>query len=212
MWKLSASILAAAACTFGALPAMAGTSTCTGTATFQVVNQCSIAGANVNLGTFRTTDTLQTVANKTGYQDGTTYDLVAGTDGVGTVLLGTVTCDTGTPYTVSMQSTGWGGSLVLTLPNGIIEMYPMVKKIGNYNVPDGEPYFNGFGKWASPDALLTYSEQSPLGTTADGTPQPIMGNIIPWVYATHTGNYIGGDEQLGTAGVYTASWTSTLHF
>lgn len=212
MRKLSASILAAATCAVGALPAMAGTSSATASATFQVVNQCSITGSNVNLGTFRTTDTLQTVANKTGYQDGTTYELVAGTDGIGTVPLGSVTCDTDTPYTISMRSNGWSGSLTLNLPGGIIELYPMVKRIGSYEVPDGEPYFNGFGKWASPDILATYSERSPLGTTANGSAQPIMGNIIPWVYATHTGDYIGGDEQLGTAGVYSASWVTTLDF
>lgn len=204
--------LAAAASLAAVSPAAAGTSTATSTATFNVVAKCEITGATVNLGTYRTTDTLQTVANVTGYQQAVTYDLIRGTNGVGTVPLGTVTCDAGTPYTITMRSTGWAGSVVLNMPAGIIELYPMVKRIGNYEVPDGEDFFNGFGKWASPDMLAVYSDQSPLGTTADGTPQAIMGNVIPWVYASHTGEYMGGDEQLGVAGSYSGSWVSTLHF
>lgn len=210
--KFMASCLAMAASIAGASAASAGTSTASGTATLNIVNQCTITGANVSLGTYRTTDTFQTLANQTGYQDSTTYEIVPGTNGVGTVSLGSVTCDNGTPYTISMEGAGSFGSVDIQMPAGIIELFPMVSKIGDYNVPDGDAGFNGFGKWASPQMLPVYAEQSPLGTTANGTPQQIKGNVIPWVYPTHTDGYMGGDEQLGAVGVYTGSWVTTLNF
>lgn len=210
--KFMASCLAMAACLAGASAASAGTSTGTGTATFKVVTKCEISGTTVNLGTFRTTDTLQAVASKIGYQDGNTFELIAGTDGIGTVSMGSVTCDDGTPYTITMDSTGWSGSLDLGLPGGKTALFPMVKKIGNYVVPDGEPYFNGFGKWPSSENLPSYTDQSPVGTTGNGTAQPILGNVIIFAVPVNDGVYMGVNDQLGTAGVYSASWVSTLHF
>lgn len=210
--KLMASCLALAACLASASAASAGTGTASGTATLNVVNQCTITGANVSLGTFRTTDTLQALANQTGYWDGVTGKLEPGTNGIGTVSLGSVTCDNGTPYTISMQGMGWLGSVDIQMPAGVVEVYPMVKKIGDYVVPDGDADANGFGKWASPEKLATYTEQSPLGTTANGAPQQIMGNVITWAFPFHDGGYMGTDEQLGAAGVYTGSWVTTLNF
>lgn len=210
--KHIASCLAAAACLVGGSAALAGTSTATASATLNIVNQCTVTGANVSLGTFKTTDTLQTVANQTGYQDSATYDFVPGTNGIGTASLGSVTCDAGTPYTISMRGYGPLGSIEIQTPVGALQLYTTVKKIGDYIVPDGDTYLNGFGKEGSPDALAVYPEQSPLGTTANGAPQQIMGNIVPWLYPTHTDGYIGADEQLGVAGVYTGSWVTTLNF
>lgn len=210
--KLIASCLALTACLGVASAASAGTSTGTGAATMTVVNQCTVTGGNVSLGTFKTTDTVQTVATQTGYQDGTTYEFVPGSNGIGTVLLGSVTCDAGTPYIISMRGTGWQGGIDIQMPAGLLQVYTTVKKIGDYVVPDGYASMNGFGKEGSPDALEYYSEQSPLGTTANGAPQQIMGNIVPFLYPTHTDGFIGGDEQLGVAGTYSGSWVTTLNF
>lgn len=210
--KLMASCLALAVGFAGASAASAGTSAATGAATLNIVNQCTVTGTNVSLGTFRTTDTVQTVANQNGYQDSTTYDFVPGTNGIGTVHMGTVTCDDGVPYSISMQGTAWAGGMDLQMPAGNLLLFTTVKKIGDYIVPDGDTYLNGFGKEGSPEALPYYSEQSPLGTTANGAPQQIMGNIVAFLYPTHTDGYMGGDEQLGTAGVYTGSWVTTLNF
>ena len=192
--------------------ATAGTDTATGTATMSVINQCTITGANVSLGTFRTTDTLQTLGDQIGYQDGRSDQFVAGTDGVGTVLLGSVTCDNGTPYTITMDSTGADGGLEIQLPNGIIYLYPMVKKIGDQVLPDGAPNLNGFGIWPTSANLAVYSYTTPVGTVANGAPQVILGNVVPWVPPAPVDGYMGRDQQLGTAGVYSGSWTTTLHF
>lgn len=177
-----------------------------------VVNTCTVTGTTVNLGTFRTTDTLQTVGNKIGYQDGETYELVAGTDGVGTVSMGSVTCDSGTSYTLTMESTGWYGSMDIQMHAGILELYPMVSKIGDTVITDGTTGFNGFGKWPSPQTLAIYTDQSPVGTIATGAPQEIKGNVIAWVAPTYSNGYMGGDQELGTPGVYTGTWTTTLYF
>lgn len=210
--KLIASCVALAACFAGASAASAGTSTASGTATLNVVNQCTVTGANVSLGTYRTTDTMQAVADQIGYQDGTTYQFIAGSKGIGSVSLGSVTCDNGTPYTISMLSSGEAGSVHIQIPAGTIEMYMMVKKIGDYIVPDGDFYLNGFGKDASPDVLAYYPERSPLGTIANGAPQQIMGSTPAWLPPTTSGGYVGANELLGTAGVYTGSWVTTLNF
>lgn len=184
--KYMASCLALATCLAGASAASAGTSTATASATLNIVNQCSVTGTNVSLGTFKTTDTMQTVANQIGYQDGTTYQLVPGTNGIGTVSMGSVTCDNGTPYTISMRGNGWASSVDIALPGGLLELYLMVKKIGDYVVPDGDAYVNGLGKEASPEMLAIYSDQTPLGTTANGAPQQIMGNAIACIRLTRS--------------------------
>lgn len=210
--KYMASCLALATCLAGASAASAGTSTATASATLNIVNQCSVTGTNVSLGTFKTTDTMQTVANQIGYQDGTTYQLVPGTNGIGTVSMGSVTCDNGTPYTISMRGNGWASSVDIALPGGLLELYLMVKKIGDYVVPDGDAYVNSLGKEASPEMLAIYSDQTPLGTTANGAPQQIMGNAIAWLPPTTTDGYVGADEQLGVAGTYSGAWVTTLNF
>lgn len=59
---------AMAAATFAALPgiAQAGTSTATANVTMQVASQCTLSGATVYLGAFKTTDTWAAVAAKHG--------------------------------------------------------------------------------------------------------------------------------------------------
>lgn len=210
--KSLAYAMTAAFCLAGASAASAGTSTDTGTASMNVINQCTITGGNVSLGTYRTTDTLQTVANQLGYQDAETYDFVAGTNGIGTMLMGSVTCDAGTPYTIMMQGAGPVSGIEIQIPAGTILLYTTVKKVGDSVVPDGDSYLNGFGKESNPDTSPSYSDQSPVGTIANGAAQPIMGNIVLWRTATTSNGLLGADAQLGAAGVYTGSWINTLNF
>ncbi len=208
--KIFSACLAVLAGFVSASAAIAGTDTATGTATMSVINQCTVTGANVSLGTFRTTDTLQTVVDQIGYQDGANFNVVVGTNGIGTVPLGSVTCDNGTPYTITMESNGWYGSVDIQLPAGILELYPTVKKIGDYVIVSANGYDLSHGLWPSPDNLRAYGLE--LGTVANGVPQQIMGTLIVWAPPTTAYGYIGRDEQLGTAGVYSGSWTTTLHF
>lgn len=205
--KWMGSCIAMAACLAGASAASAGTSSGTGTANMNVINQCTVTGANVHLGTFRITDTVKTVVDQIGYQDGDTYGFVVGANGVGTVPLGNVTCDNGTPYTITMDGNGVGGSVEIQLPAGILELYPMVKKVGDYVISG---YDDPYGIGASQSNLDFHGAQ--VGTVANGAPQQIMGNLIAWAQPTTSGGYIGTNEQLGTAGVYSGSWTTTLNF
>lgn len=200
------------ACLAGASAASAGTSTANGTATMSVINQCTITGANVSLGTFRTTDTLQTVANQTGYWDGDQDKHVVGTNGVGSVSLGSVTCDIGTPYSITMDSNGWYGGVEFQMQSGTVLLFPFVKKIGDKVFTGGSGYMDPFGIWPSTGNLQWYGGTQLVNAIATGAPQQIMGNVIPWVSATTEGGYLGTDLPLGQAGVYTGSWTTTLNF
>ena len=98
----------------------------------------------------------------------------------------------------------------IQLPAGILELYPMVKKIGDYVIVSSNGYDLPHGLSPSPDNIREYGLE--LGTVANGAPQQIMGTLIAWAPPTTTDGYIGRDEQLGTAGVYSGSWTTTLHF
>lgn len=210
MKKLMGSFLVTVVCLGAPSAASAGTNTATGAATMTVFSQCTITGANVSLGTFRTTDTIQALVDQIGYQDGATLEMSVGTNGIGTVPLGSVTCDNGTPYSITMESNGWLGSIDIPMPAGILELYPMVKKIGDFDTTNRPAYEGPFGIWPSPGNLQYYRTQ--LGTIANGSPQQIMGNLIAWAPPTTTDGYIGRNEQVGTAGVYSGSWTTTLNF
>lgn len=211
MHKLMASIAALAACLGGSSAAMAGTATAASKATLTVVNQCSIAGANVNLGTYRSTDTLRVVGNQIGYQD-VDYNIRQGSTAIASVNLGSVNCSNGTIYTIAFLGNGPNDVITLDLANGQIYLHAMIKKIGEYVVPDGETYFNGFGKTANPNINQIYTNRDPLGTTANGQSQMIMGNVIASYLYAGKAPYIGVDQQLGSVGTYSAPWTSQINF
>lgn len=205
--------LSLAACLAGASAASAGTGTATGTAAMNVVSQCTVTGANVSLGTFRTTDTIQNLADQTGYWDGDQDKRVVGTNGVGTISLGSVTCDNGTPYSVTMDgSGGWYGDVEFQMQGGKVMLFPFVKKIGDKVFTSGGAYYEPFGFWPSTENLQYYGDTQEVNAIATGAPQQIMGNVIPMTYSTTGGGYLGKDLPFGQAGVYTGSWTTTLNF
>ena len=74
--------------------AHAGTSTATGSASMNVLNQCSVTGANVNLGTFTTNNTWADVGSQLGYWGEAMYSY--GSQGASYANFGSVTCDAGT--------------------------------------------------------------------------------------------------------------------
>lgn len=201
--KIMASCLAMAACLAGASAASAGTSTVTRQATFTVASQCAITGATVNLGTYRSTDTVLTVGKQTGYIDEVTNSFVMGTNGAGTVPMGSVTCDSGTPYSVSIVGNGEFGDISLTVGNGKMYFYPMVSKVGTTTFTD-----TPFGYYTNP---RWNSNQPAILSTGTGARQDILGNVIAWVGTAGTG-YLPGTSQLGAVGVYTSPMTYTLNF
>lgn len=204
MQKFIRPLFAAAAIVAAPSVAIAGTSTATGTATFKVVNQCTISGTTVNLGTYLTTDTPETIGQQIGYYDDDTFTFVAGGNGTGSVNLGSVTCDNGTLYTVAIDGTNANKDIKVNLANEAIYFQAFVKKIGDVTIPNSWPGsdFGGYGN----------SNYGTTSATGSGTPQAIMGNIIPLLQSYGLAGFLERTQPLGAAGTYTDSLTYTLSF
>lgn len=187
-----------------ALPgvAHAGTSTATGTASLTVINQCAVTGASVNLGTFAAGSTWADVAASLGRSDsGSNY--TAGSNGQEYLNFGSVTCDSGAPYTLTIKGTAMGtaGAIKLTHNGKVVTLLPGVKKLGGNSVSDSNVTFGGTGGqvW-----------QTPLAGTGTGTAQPLLGNVTLGFSAT--GTTALATDSLGVAGTATDTLTYTLNF
>lgn len=198
-----------------ALPGLAhaGTSTATGTASFNVVNQCSVTGTTVNLGTYTTSQTWGGVANTLGAYDYGGY--TAGTSGQEYINWGSVTCDAGTPYTLEIK----GGSAHPYSPGGIVflrnelvpgsgdwdfgvHFNPFVKKIGATVIPDND--LPGLGG---------YVGSIPAAAVGTGAPQAVLGSVtMNWTtsWATWTSG-LSPTDQL-KADSFSDTLTYTLNF
>lgn len=185
--------------------AHAGTSTATGSASMNVLNQCSVTGANVNLGTFTTNNTWADVAAQLGSMQNGNYN--AGSQGLEYANFGSVTCDVGTPYTVFIRGSSSEDSgndiidgLKFTLNGKKVNAWIYIKKIGGVTVADSG-FFRGAGARAFD-----------WGATATGTgsPQTIMGSA-PFDFFLGTSTAALTDK-LATAGTYSDTLTYTLNF
>ncbi len=165
--KIALSALATAAALCLPAAAQAGTSTTTSTASFTVAEQCSVAGATANLGTYRADQTWGDVGNVVGAnRDGI---ILNRNSGAAYLTFGAVTCSAGLPYTLVIRGNFDGvGSYFLV--NGEVAFFtPFVKKLGNADVRDSRPvdYF-GMGTQFG-DSIAG------VGT---GTAQAIVGSMI----------------------------------
>ena len=186
--------------------AHAGTATATGTANFNVVNQCSVTGTTVDLGTYTTTDTAEKIGQQLGYwDDDTLFEFFTGSVGQGTMNLGSVTCDDGTPYSLRIQGNGPLALVGIPLEPGTLPMYTFVKTIGDITIPD-ETYTPGWGS-------LTDSVSDPITGIGSGSAQAIRGNIVASLFL-HDFNpgALKRNQQLGAPGVYSDTITYTLTF
>jgi len=180
--------------------AHAGTSTASGTATFNVANQCSVTGASVNLGTYTTSQWLDDIAKDLGgIDDNGTF--VLGSRGQSYVTWGSVTCDNGTPYTLTIRGTsGTPGMITFGDPGGRFradfDIY--VKSIGGTMIADSDAAIAGAGAKAS---------AAPVAGTGTGSAQAILGSAI-YNYSQSMGSYYSGL----TAGTMTDTLTYTLNF
>jgi len=125
--------LALSAAAIVALPcvAQAGTATATGAATFDVASQCSVTGATVNLGTYTANQTWAQVGAQLGRFTTPTY--TAGSLGLEYLNYGSVTCDNGTPYTLTIKGTATGsepGGITITHNGKTAIFLPAIKKLG----------------------------------------------------------------------------------
>ncbi len=185
---------------------LAGVSTATGIATLTVINDCTVVGSTVNLGTFSTAQTWSDVAGELGSLD--FGALIPGSLGQEYVNWGSVTCDAGTPYTISIKGTGLDPAapdalnLVSTgtaAGGGAIAasyLLPFVTKIGGVPVAN-DGMFAGAGAYAP----------HPTPGIGSGTPQPILGSVAH-------GNLASGPglaDRL-VAGNFTDRLTYTLNF
>ena len=181
--------------------AQAGTGSATGTATMAVVSQCSVSGATINLGTYVATNTWYTLANRTGINFSGSY--TSGTSGQEYLNYGSVTCDTGTPYTLSIAGSGTGGTLKLTVNSQVAAFQPAVKRLGGAVVADSDAAFPGVGN------IMT---TRPLSGTGNGTAQSIAGNVLLTNSSAGFGSTVTLTAPFSQIGVYTDTLTYTLTF
>lgn len=192
---------------FVALPsaAQAGTTTASATVTMQVASQCALTGANVHLGSFKTTDTWLTVGAKHGYLLSFTY--TPGSAGQESLNFGSVTCDAGLPWTLLIRGTnsasGSSGGIKLTLNGKVAVMYPAIKRVGGVVMSDVGPMsFAGTGAqvWASS-----------ASSTGKGVAQTLLGNVTLSFNTAH-GTTVTSGTAMGNVGSATDTLTYTLTF
>jgi len=158
----------------------AETATASGTATLNVINQCSVTGASVDLGSYATNQTVGDVSADLGLMEGgTTY--TAGSRGQSYLTWGSVTCDNGTPYTLSIKGTSVqqfsvGGIRFAWNSEGntaIFDVY--IKSIGGTTVADSVATASGAG------ARANITPAAGIGT---GTAQTVLGSAVYNHYAS----------------------------
>lgn len=198
--------VAMAAATFAALPgvAQAGTSTATANVTMQVGTQCVVSGANVHLGSFKSTETWGAVGAKHGSYVFNVY--TAGTAGKESLYFGSVTCDLNLPWTLTIKGTATGtgsvGGVKLTLNGNTAVLYPAIKRIGSVTLGDSMPgYFptTGYQVW-----------QNAAPGTGTGAKQDLYGNITLTYSALET--TVSSTTTMGVPNTATGSLTYTLTF
>lgn len=208
MFRVSvlSAVSAAVMTAFAPALAHAGTSTGTGTAEFNVVNQCSITGAIINLGTFTTSNTWSDVFAIHGYIREGDGEGIQGSLGWTGVNWGSVTCDSGTPYTLFVKGRGtdWGQPTVTFAINGKrMNAWPMIKKVGDIDVPDA---------WWVMTAGNGGDGTEGVAGVGTGAPQAVLGHI--WF---HPEWFMAPDvalstDTLGAAGSFVAPLDYTLNF
>lgn len=195
--------LAIAAAAVAALPgvAHAGTATATGQAVLNVINQCTVTGKNVNLGTFTATNTWGQVAAALGGYNGTTY--TAGSLGQEYLDYGSVTCDNNTPYTLSIKGTATGvaGAIKITHNGKTATFLPGIKRLAGVAVADSSATYPGTGAQVGTGTLAG---------TGSGVAQTLFGNVT--LSFSAAGTTALATDALGVAGTATDTLTYTLNF
>ena len=199
--NISAIALAAG---IAALPgaANAGTSTATGTANLTVTTQCSVTGANVNLGSYTTAQTWGDVGAALGkHDDASGY--AAGSRGFEYLNWGSVTCDNAMPYTLSISGTASLGRIKMAVGTKTATFDLYVKKVGTNTVSDT----NGTTIPGGGALMNAGGDVTVLGT---GAQQDLLGSVVHARSATD--NTAAATDALGTAGTYNDTLTYTLKF
>lgn len=201
MRKLVFGLLVAATAVTMPGHALAGTSSATGTAALTVVNQCSVTGANVSLGTYTVNQTWGDVGAALGLQDAS-FVYTAGSLGFEYLNFGSVICDAGTAYSLQIRGSGLGGMIRLTQGGKVSTFLPAVKKLGGTVLADSNnTFYPGTGAHVS---------ANPLSATGTGAAQALVGNVV---FALRgSGNTSTVSDVLGSAGLASDTLTYTLTF
>lgn len=199
-----ASKLALAAAAALCLPAaaQAGTSTAGSTASFNVVNQCSISGATVDLGTYTTQQTWGDLAASIGHLDVGGGVYTAGSRGNWLTKLGTITCENNLFYAFTIHGSSndpqASKAVELTVGGKTARLQLYVTKVGgDFAVDDNIPG-RGIGVGADPIPWIGYGE-----------PQDIEGSAVLLTTATTTAQLT---DKFAATGTYADTLTYTLTF
>lgn len=213
MRKIMVSCAALIACFGGGSSAIAGAADNQKTASMAVIDTCRVQGSTVNIGTFTTTDTMQSLADKVGYGLDSTNQWVVGTDGTGSVTWGNITCTNGVKYLLTITGTGASGIGRVNTANGWFSAFQYVSQIGD-TVIKGPGQLEQWGYAANPIFLANYGLKG-LEGTGTGKPQVVKGSIPTWLI-DRAGTNVGGQlllgDKFGAAGTYTEKYTLNLSF
>jgi hypothetical protein len=205
-FRIIATAAAAAVVALGALPQAAhaaGSSTGSGTAALSVAAECSLTGADVDLGTFRTSQTWSAVGDALGILPflGT---FKVGSRGLEYLNYGSITCPLKTPYELNLSGTGTKFDLQaikLVVGTQTVGLYPAIKRLGDSPVADNYSNLPGAG------TVMVVGNLAGEGT---GAPQSLLGSAI--VGAISNGETLPLFNTLGTAGTYSDQLKYTLTF
>lgn len=170
--KASKLALAAAAALCLPAAAQAGATTANAQASFNVDTQCSLRGATLELGSYRTFNNWQDVANSLGYFSSV---YIAGPKGSEYLNYGSINCTSGTPWGLTIIGkngglSNYGITYYMTKPFGkFIRMSLWVKRVGNIVYSDALPSHNGLG--GSPQTA------NRIVGTGTGVNQDIIGSV-----------------------------------
>lgn len=190
--------------------AEAGTTTAVSNVAVELVAQCTVAGATVNLGTFVGSQTWATVANSLGYYlvgtNGSLSDsgIRMGTRGWTYANFGSVTCDAAAPYTLTIAGTHTQQGMARITIGGTTALFmPAIKSVGGAAVAD-----NPGGTYAGSGHQMGFSAMPGTGT---GSAQELLGSMVMNLN-TAAGTNVNANSPIGNAGTYSDVLTYTLNF
>lgn len=196
--------IALVAAAVAALPgaAQAGTSIRTTNASFNVVNQCSISGATIDLGTYTTQQTWGDLAASIGHLDANSGVYTAGSRGNWLMKLGTITCQNNLFYGFTIHGSSndpqANKAVELTIGGKTARLQLYVTKVGGDFAVDDNILGRGIGVGADPVPWIGY-----------GVPQDIEGSALLLTTATTTAQLA---DKFAAAGTYADTLTYTLTF
>ncbi|MEN9683175.1 MAG: hypothetical protein RLZZ427_926 [Pseudomonadota bacterium] len=197
----SAAIAIAAA----ALPSAAwaaGSSSGSGGSALTVNSVCEVKGSTMDLGTYLTSQTWSNVGSELGiWISG--LNLRPGARGLEYLNYGSVTCSSGTNYTLTIVGTSTNApqAIKIVVNNKEMTMYQAIKKFDGAVLADSDPSLTNAGR------ILKGRSLTGTGTSL---PQVLLGSVILVPNADGTGAQ--PSDKLTTTGVFSDTLTYSLSF